>query len=290
MRDLAETQDVVFAVAFSPDSKKIATAGADRTIRVFEVETGKLLTQIEDHADWIFGVAFSAPTASGSPAPAATRPARSSTSRRKSRSSRSPATPSRFTPSRSRPTARASPPAARTTAIRIWNPDNDGKSIREIGGFGGTVFKLRYSPDGKSLLAVSADKTVHVFDANGSPLRKLQGHNDWIYALAISPDGKTVASGSWDGEVRLWNLADGKLLRNIIAAPGYKPAPTTQGRGTVNVETDWRERTNTRITRKNDQERIPRSAGICSFVSFVLFVARSSSDPRRISANSSRIG
>ena len=59
MRDLAETQDVVFAVAFSPDSKKIATAGADRTIRVFEVETGKLLTQIEDHADWIFGIAFS---------------------------------------------------------------------------------------------------------------------------------------------------------------------------------------------------------------------------------------
>ena len=59
VRDLAETQDVVFAVAFSPDSKKIATAGADRTIRVFEVETGKLLTQIEDHADWIFGIAFS---------------------------------------------------------------------------------------------------------------------------------------------------------------------------------------------------------------------------------------
>ena len=59
VRDLVETQDVVFSVAFSPDSKKIATAGADRTIRIFEVETGKLLTQIEDHADWIFAVAFS---------------------------------------------------------------------------------------------------------------------------------------------------------------------------------------------------------------------------------------
>ena len=40
---------------------------------------------------------------------------------------------------------------------------------------------------------------------------------------AISPDGKTVASGSWDGEVRLWSLADGKLIRVIIAAPGFKP-------------------------------------------------------------------
>ena len=59
VRDLVETQDVVFSVAFSPDSKKIATAGADRTIRIFEVETGKLLSQIEDHADWIFAVAWS---------------------------------------------------------------------------------------------------------------------------------------------------------------------------------------------------------------------------------------
>src|SRR4051794_21324974 len=59
VRDLVETQDVVFAVAFSPDSKRVATAGADRAIRVFEVETGKLLTQIEDHADWIFAIPFS---------------------------------------------------------------------------------------------------------------------------------------------------------------------------------------------------------------------------------------
>jgi len=41
--------------------------------------------------------------------------------------------------------------------------------------------------------------------------------------LAFSPDSKTLASGSWDGEVRLWNLADGKPIRTVIAAPGFKP-------------------------------------------------------------------
>jgi len=50
----------------------------------------------------------------------------------------------------------------------------------------------------------------------------MAGHQDWIYSLAVSRDGRTVASGGWDGEVRLWNLADGKLLRTIIAAPGFK--------------------------------------------------------------------
>ena len=117
--------------------------------------------------------------------------------------------------------------------IRIWNPDNDGKAIRDIGGFGGTVFKLRYSPDGKNLLACSRRQDGPRLQAPPArQLRKLQGHNDWIYSLAISRDGKTVASGSWDGEVRLWNLADGKLIRSIIAAPGYKPA-AAQTRGEV---------------------------------------------------------
>src|SRR5262245_10766475 len=56
VRDLGESQDVVFAATFSPDGRRLATAGADRIVRVFETETGKLVTQIEDHADWIFDV------------------------------------------------------------------------------------------------------------------------------------------------------------------------------------------------------------------------------------------
>ena len=110
--------------------------------------------------------------------------------------------------------------------IRIWSPDNDGRQVREIGGFGGIVFRLRYLPDGQTLVACGADKTVHVLKPTGSSLRKLPGHQDWIYALAVSRDGKTLASGSWDGDVRLWNLADGKLVRNFFAAPGYKPVGT----------------------------------------------------------------
>jgi dipeptidyl aminopeptidase/acylaminoacyl peptidase len=223
VRDLAETQDVVFAVAFSPDSKKIATAGADRTIRVFEVETGKLLTQIEDHADWIFAIAFSP---DGKRLASASRDKTSKVFDLEKKESlvtfpvhAQPVYTVSFTPD-----GKGVATGGEDNRIRIWAPDNDGKPIREVGGFGGTVFRLRYSPDGKTLLACSADKAVHVFDAKGSSLRKLQGHTDWIYALAVSPDSKTVASGSWDGEVKLWNSADGKLLKTIIAAPGYKTA------------------------------------------------------------------
>jgi WD40 repeat protein len=52
-----------------------------------------------------------------------------------------------------------------------------------------------------------------------------------VYAFAIAPDGKTLASGSWDGEVRLWNLAEGKPVRTILAAPGLKLPGGTGGNG-----------------------------------------------------------
>ena len=81
--------------------------------------------------------------------------------------------------------------------------------MRQIAGFGGPVFRLQFTADGKGLVACSSDKTVRVFNpADGASLRVLSGHNDWIYSFALSTDGKTLASGSWDGELRLWNLAD----------------------------------------------------------------------------------
>jgi WD40 repeat protein len=221
VRDLVETQDVVFAVAFSPDSKKIATAGADRTLRVFEVETGKLLFQIEDHADWVLGVAFSP---DGKRLATASRDKTAKVFDVEKKESLvtfpghgAPVYTVSFTPD-----GKGVATGGEDNRIRVWNPDSEAKPIREMGGFGGTVFKLRYSPDGKNLLAVGADKNVAVFTDKGSQVRRMAGHQDWIYSLAISRDSKTAASGGWDGEIRLWNLADGKLLRTITAAPGYK--------------------------------------------------------------------
>ena len=109
--------------------------------------------------------------------------------------------------------------------IRVWNPDNDGKPIRDMGGFGGTVFRLRYRPTARALVACCGDKTVIVFKRHRVvSSASCRATTTGSTPLAISRDGKTIASGSWDGEVRLWNLADGKLIRNFIAAPGYKPA------------------------------------------------------------------
>jgi WD40 repeat protein len=230
VRELSESQDVVFAVAFSPDGKKLATAGADRVIRVFEVETGKPIMQIEDHADWILDIAFSP---DGKKLASASRDKTSKVFDLEKKESLvtftghgQPVYTVAFTPD-----GKSVSSGGEDNEIRVWSIDGEAKQIRRIRGFGGTVFKLAYTPDGKTLVACSGDKTVRLFKAeNGSALRTLNGHNDWVYTLALSPDGKTIASGSWDGEVRLWNLEDGKPLRTFVAAPGYKPAGSQAAR------------------------------------------------------------
>jgi len=222
VRDLLESADSVFAVAFSPDSKRVAAAGADRAIRVWEVDSGKLVALIEDHADWVLDLAFN-PDGKRLVSASRDKTCKVFDLAKKESLATFPGHAQTVYCVAFSPDGKLVASGGEDNAVRFWNADDDAKQVRQTGGFGGAVFKIQYTPDGKSLVACGSDKSVQVIDAgNASRKLTLQGHTDWVYSFGISPDGKTLASGSWDGEVKVWNLADGKLQRTIIAAPGLK--------------------------------------------------------------------
>ncbi len=50
--------DSIFCIEFSPDGKYVATAGADRFVKIFEVATGKWIKSLEGHTHHVLGVSW----------------------------------------------------------------------------------------------------------------------------------------------------------------------------------------------------------------------------------------
>jgi WD40 repeat protein len=175
-------------VAFSGDSKRLATAGSDQTMQVWDVATWEQVMRY-DVAGPVHGVAMSASGntilgAVGGPDEWAIRWAEmdkdlQQVARRK--------------------------PAARTTSTGATMP-----------------LDVCWPPQGSTVYVACHDNTVRTFLTSSNNLsRTFSGHTDWVYAVAATPDGSKLASGSADGTVKLWNVALGKPVVTLIQlAPG----------------------------------------------------------------------
>ncbi|MCU0462014.1 MAG: hypothetical protein MUF36_08385 [Bacteroidales bacterium] len=68
------------------------------------------------------------------------------------------------------------------------------------------IGSVAFSPDGKSILTGSDDKTAQFCDLNGNLLMEFRGHESFVRSVAFSPDGKSILTGSSDTTARLWDL------------------------------------------------------------------------------------
>jgi WD40 repeat protein len=103
--------------------------------------------------------------------------------------------------------------------IRLWSVSHRTQLGQLSSGAG--VWKLVFSPDGRTLAAAGDDGGVRLWDfSGGAPLGgpPLRGHTNIVESVAFSPDGQTLASASEDGTVRLWDVARGAPLGEALSS------------------------------------------------------------------------
>ncbi len=103
--------------------------------------------------------------------------------------------------------------------IHIQTQPNKQTSFTTHTYYGHTniVITTQWSPNGKQLASVSADKTLciwyHPTTKTNKPQHTCKGHTDEITTLAWSPDSTKIATGSHDKTLRIWNPKTGKQLK-----------------------------------------------------------------------------
>ena len=213
-----------WAVAFAPNGRTLASGNDDRTVRLWDVATGKLhatLVGQRRNVEWLAfspdsRILASATWEEGAPASAeelrlwdvATGTLLASLERLTGQ-----VYALAFVPN-----SRLLVAGCEDHAVKLLDTDITPMPDSLPGHTPKEVWSLAFSPDGRTLASGGDDHLVKLWDAaTGKERAALSGHESLVTAVAFSPDGRTVASASYDEKVRLWDAATGQLRATLAA-------------------------------------------------------------------------
>lgn len=211
---LSGHEQAVTDVTFSPDGTKIASGSPDRTIRLWDTESGALIRTINNEGarDYV-AVAFSPDgqmVASGSDngriilwdVETGMQDGDALVGHNDGILSLA------FSPD-----GKLLASGSQDYSVILWDVASR-KPIRDaLMGHKDEVSSVAFSPDGQMVASASYDGTIILwYVATGQPGQPLVGHRDWIMSLAFSADGKYVVSGSADNSVIVWDILAGRAL------------------------------------------------------------------------------
>jgi WD40 repeat protein/serine/threonine protein kinase len=213
--------DAVTGVAFSPDGRLGIAAGADATIRMWEIETGDLRRVFQSQGGSVNDLAI-APDG------------------RRILSAHSDGTlrlwdvgdGKEIRPFRGHSgeveavvvsaDGHHALSGGEDCTLRLWDVET-GMELRRFDGHTMRVRVVALSPDGRLALSGGADGSMRLWDVtSGREVHQFADNETWVEGIAFSPHGRCALSGGGVGRIlRLWDLKTGQVLRHYRGHTAY---------------------------------------------------------------------
>ncbi|MCB0194199.1 MAG: WD40 repeat domain-containing protein [Anaerolineae bacterium] len=253
--------DFVEAVDFSPDGDKLATAGWDTTIRIWDLVRQVEIFAFKGHKGVVNSVKFSpsgdriisassdgtlrvwdllnkveiksidvhaGPVWSTAFNPDGTLAITGSEDgamiwdiEEGTEKLRTPSTIGRVLSVKFNPDGNRFVTASQDGTVRVWDVASS-EQIVSIGDRDYNVKTADFSPDGQKIVTASETQPVRIWNAlDGTLYRELQGHVDIVWSATFSPDGKSIVTTSNNNIAQVFNVENG---RQKIVLRGHSAA------------------------------------------------------------------
>ncbi|HEV3203937.1 MAG TPA: WD40 repeat domain-containing protein [Gemmataceae bacterium] len=211
-RSLPPHGDAVTALVLSSDGNQIASASADKTVRISNFADGKQLVQSSPASAGVLTAALSPALIAGGTADnrLILWNAKDGKVVDQILAHWGPITGLAFHPQNTQLVT-----SSKDGTIKIWSmPPAAPRALSHPDA----VLAAAVSSDGKRLLTGSADKMVRIWNLGSNQVeRQFTGHSAAVTAVAVSGNGQTLISGSADQTIRVWDQTNGKE-KSIVGA------------------------------------------------------------------------
>ena len=210
---LGHHSNVIEALAFSPDGKRLATGGFDKLVKIWDLETRREIGSAREET-MLGAVAFSA-------------------------DGKQLLTANLNATVKICDLERLPDLAPRVLGMDIGSYlviSPDGKTLACTGGdslqlwdlstrqevhrarIEGHSWRAAFDPRGDTLAIGTVSGEIVLWDVQKrSQLSTFSAHQGHVLALAFSPGGQFLASGGWDHLIRIWAFPSGRLVTNLTA-------------------------------------------------------------------------